>query len=68
MNEFIINTINRIIDKSLSGRFFLTIIAGIVFAYASLKGIMDKQAMGVIITMVFTLYFSRQDRNPPKGA
>jgi aspartate/tyrosine/aromatic aminotransferase len=49
-------------DKLLSGRFWLTIITGIVFAYAVWKRILNAEATATIITMVFIAYFQRQDR------
>ena len=48
-------------SKLLSGKYFLTIVAGIVFGYASVKGILSKDVVGAIVTMVFTLYFSKQN-------
>lgn len=57
------------LNKILSGRFILTVITGIVFAFASWKGWIPKDTIATIIVMVFTLYFSRTDRNgkPPTG-
>ena len=48
------------INKLLSGRFILTIIAGVVFAYATYKGLLKAEAVSAIITMVFVSYFNRQ--------
>jgi len=50
-------------NKLLSGRYFLTVIAGIVFAYATYKSILNAEAIATIITMVFVSYFQRNDRN-----
>ena len=55
------------IDKILSGRFWLTIIAGGVFAWASVKGKINAEAISAIISMVFISYFQRQDRNGKRG-
>ena len=54
--------------KIYSGRYFLTVVAGIVFAYATYRGILNAESVTTIITMVFTLYFSRTDRNGNGGA
>lgn len=50
-------------DKALSGRLWLTLITGLVFAYATFTKIINADVVGTIIVMVFTLYFQRQDRN-----
>ena len=50
------------INKLLSGRFILTVICGLVFAYATLNYILPKDAITAIITMVFVSYFQRNDR------
>lgn len=50
------------INKLLSGRWLLTIACAIVFIWASLKGILEAQAVSAIIASVFQAYFSRQDR------
>ena len=57
------------LDKLTSGRLWLTIITGVVFAYASWKKILDAQAIASIVTMVFQAYFLRNDRNgkPTEG-
>ena len=55
--------IQKSVDKLLSGRFFLTIITGLVFAYVSWKKIIGADVIATIITMVFSLYFTRGDRN-----
>ncbi|MES0334829.1 MAG: hypothetical protein SFH39_00505 [Candidatus Magnetobacterium sp. LHC-1] len=51
-----------VIDKLLSGRLWLSIIAGVVFLYAAVHKIMSAEAIASIITAVFTSYFSRNDR------
>jgi len=51
--------------KILSGRFWLTIITGIVFAYCAIKGKMSGEAISAIVSMVFIAYFQRSDRNGP---
>lgn len=48
-----------VLDKLFSGRYFLTIMAGLVFAYASFNKIIGSDVVGTIVTMVFTLYFTK---------
>ena len=47
------------IRQATSGRYYLTIIGGIVFAYSVYKGILDNQATSAILTMIFISYFQR---------
>jgi len=49
--------------KLISARFWLAIIAGGVFAYTAVIKILPPEAVATVITMVFSLYFSRSDRN-----
>jgi hypothetical protein len=58
---------DKIIDKIISGRFWLTIIAGIVFAYATIKEMLPPEAVSAIVTMVFVSYFDRKDRGDSNG-
>lgn len=53
-------------DKLMSGRYILTIISGIVFAYCAWKKVLTSEALATIITMVFINYFQRSDR-PTNG-
>lgn len=53
-------------DKLLSGRLWLTIITGVVFAYSAIVGKLDSQAVSAIVSMVFISYFQRQDRKDSK--
>ena len=53
----------QIVSKLLSGRFYLTVIGGIVFAFAVWKRIMPPEATASILTSIFTSYFMRSDRN-----
>ena len=57
----------HILGKITSGRWILTVIGGGVFCYATYKGILEKQAITAILTMVFTLYFQRADRKNGNG-
>lgn len=52
----------EIIGKLISGRYYLTIVAGVVFAYAVYAKILDSQATGAILTAIFLSYFNRNDR------
>ena len=57
-------------EKLLSGRWWLTIITGLVFAFAVKKGILNSEATATIITMVFVAYFQRdrsKENGQPKG-
>jgi len=56
----------EMIDKLLSRRLWLTVIAGAVFAYATAANIINADVVGTVIVMVFTLYFQRNDRNGGK--
>jgi hypothetical protein len=48
--------------RLLSGRLWLTVIAGLVFAYATYAKILNSEAVATILTMVFISYFQRGDR------
>ncbi len=52
----------KCLDKLLSGRWILTVISGLVFAFAVWKRILPPEAISAIITMVFVSYFDRADR------
>ena len=54
----------KILNKVLSGRFLLTAICGIVFAYCAMKGRIEVAAITSILSSVFASYFSRDDRAP----
>jgi hypothetical protein len=54
-------TIKEVIAaKATSGKFWLSIIAGVVFAYCSFKKILTSEAISAIVTMVFMAYFNRK--------
>jgi len=59
--------LEHILSKVSSGRWILTVICGLVFAYGSVKGIIPKDAVVSIISMVFVAYFNRHDRTPENG-
>jgi len=52
--------------KLFSGRYYLTVIAGLVFIYAVYAKILNAEATATIITMVFINYFQR-DRKQENG-
>jgi len=54
-------------SKVLSGRWWLTIITGLVFAYAVMEKLLNPEAISAIIAMVWISYFQRQDRKPNGG-
>jgi len=51
------------LEKLTSGRFILTITAGIVFAWLSINGRLPLDKVTEIVLLVFMLYFTRADRN-----
>lgn len=53
----------EVIKKLLSGRFWLTMITGVVFAYATWKKILPEEAVASIIVMVFMAYFNQERKN-----
>ena len=53
-------------EKLLSGRYFLTVVSGIVFAYATYTKLLNAEAVAAIVTMVFLNYFQR-DRSKENG-
>ena len=46
-----------------SGRFWLTIISGIVFAFATYTKLLSGEAVASILTMVFVSYFQKDKGN-----
>lgn len=55
------------LKKLTSGRFILTIIAGLVFAYVSVTGTLEPQTVGAILAMVFVSYFNKKDNGDTNG-
>jgi hypothetical protein len=49
-------------DKLKSGRYLLTVICGLVFAFGAVTKIIPPDAVISIVSMVFISYFQRQDR------
>lgn len=58
MKDFLCN----ILSKLASGRYILTVIAGVVFFVLSIKSILPTDKIQEILLMVFVLYFTRADR------
>ena len=57
----------KTIDKILSGRLWLVLITGIVFAYATYAKILSGEAVSAIVVAVYTSYFGRSDRTKENG-
>lgn len=55
------------INKFASGRYILTVICGVVFAYCATIKIIPVDATVSILTMVFVAYFNRSDRATENG-
>lgn len=53
-------------SKLLSGRWLLTLISGLVFAYVSIKGVLSAEAVASIISMVFIAYFQKNNQKETK--
>jgi hypothetical protein len=53
-------------NKLLSGRFILTIIAGVAFLYCTVTGKIEEAAVTAILSMIFQSYFNRTDRGDHK--
>ena len=51
------------LKKMTSGRFLLTVIAGLVFAYATYAKLLDSQAVSAILSLVFVSYFNKKDEH-----
>ena len=59
--------LKEVIESNLgSGRFWLTIISGVVFAYATYSKLLSAEAVSAILSMVFVSYFTKgKDGNTP---
>jgi len=53
----------RIINKLASGRYLLTLCVGFTFMQMAITGKLSNEFIANVAGMVFTLYFTRQDRN-----
>jgi len=50
----------KVISKVLSGRFILTVFAGLAFLFTILEKTIPSEAAVSIMTMVFVSYFNRK--------
>jgi len=48
--------------KFSSGKFWLTIISGIVFAWCAMRHVLNSEAISAILSMVFISYFQKSDK------
>ena len=60
--------IELIVGKDIGGRMFLTIIAGLSFGYMVVTAKVDTKDAMLLIGVVFTLYFTRSDRQTNGGS
>jgi len=58
---------NKIIEKLTSGKFLLTIIAGLVFAYCSIRQIIPPDKTYDIISVIVVAYFMKGQNGKPTG-
>lgn len=54
-------------SKALSGRWILTVISGLVFAYCAVNKVLTPEAIATILTMVFISYFQKNDHSKENG-
>lgn len=57
MNE---KNLNHMLTKFSSGRWILTVIGGVVFAYSAYKGTLSAEATASILMMIFVSYFQKK--------
>lgn len=51
-------------NKMLSGRFLLTLTAGVVWSYLAYTGQLNGEFNAGLISTIVTFYFMRNDRRP----
>ncbi len=54
---------DEILKKLTSGRYYLTVIGGLVFAYTVHKKILPDAATASILTAIFMSYFNKDKEN-----
>ena len=59
--------LEHVFAKLSSGRWILTVISGIVFAILAISGKLNPEDTMKILLIVFTLYFTRNDRGKENG-
>lgn len=52
--------LEKVIDKMISGKYYLTVIVGIVFAVLAIKGVLKPETTGDIIKTVIIFYFLKK--------
>ena len=57
----------KVIEKMISGRFILTVVASLVFAYCSISGKIPPDKVYDVINIVIVAYFLKGQNNIPKG-
>ena len=55
-------------SKIASGRYILTVICGVVFAWTAVKKIIPPDAVIAILSTVFVSYFQRSRKEDSNGA
>lgn len=61
------NNLKCIIDKCLSGRFFLTVIVGVILLKTCWASIEQVKEFKEVILVIIYAYFSRTDRTKQEG-
>ena len=56
-----------IVEKITSGKFIITVISGVVFAYLSMKGILPVDKVHDVILIVIYAYFTKKSEEPKEG-
>ena len=52
----------KIINKLMSGKYFMTVVTALVFGYMAVTGMLDKQVVDDIIKLVFMFYFLKETK------
>ena len=55
------------ISDFVSGKWLLTVVTAIVFAYATYSKMLDSQAVSAIVAMVFIAYFQKDNNKNGVG-
>jgi len=57
-----------LLNKLLSGRYYLTLVGGVVFILCVINKTLEPQATSAILTAIFMSYFQRSDRTTNGGS